>query len=219
MLLGSYEVNDVLMLVACVGPVAIYFLTLGLVNSHSRPYLVSSRSDFVSLSIVLAPLLVLPVPLLAQAALWWLLALGVVALAGVFAWMLPSTEAGFVMYNITRPRCVRLIKAAIHHLGWAGHWHGRVWQSDDGTFTMHIRDFALLRNVTVHCETPTGSRADDRVAALSNEMQQRLSEVSQLPSTMGACLVVLGLGLMILPLWTVSRHIDDLVDAMSRLFG
>lgn len=218
MLAGTYQVNDVLMLVACVAPVAIYFLTLGLVNSHARPYLVSSRSDFISLSIVLAPLLVLPVPLLAQAGLWWLLSLGVIALVGVFAWMLPSAEAGFVVYNITRPRCTRLIKAVIADLGWAGHWHGRVWQSDDGSFRIHVRDFALLRNVTVHCEAATGNRAD-RTTALSNEMQQRLCEVSQLPSTMGACLVVLGLGLMILPLWTVSRHIDDLVDAMSRLFG
>lgn len=218
MSLGSYQANDVLMLVACVAPVAIYFLTLGLVNSHSRPYLVSSRSDFISLSIVLAPVLVLPVPLLAQATLWWLLLLVVVALAGVFAWMLPSAEAGFVVYNITRPYCMRLIKAAIHRLGWVGHWHGRFWQSDDGAFKIHIRDFALLRNVTVHCEAPADSRTD-RVATLSNEMQQRLSGVSQLPSTMGACLVVLGLGLMVLPLWTVGRHIDDLVDAMSRLFG
>ena len=35
----------------------------------------------------------------------------------------------------------------------------------------------------------------------------------------GACLVILGVGLMILPMWTVGRHIDDLVDAMSYLFG
>ena len=36
---------------------------------------------------------------------------------------------------------------------------------------------------------------------------------------MGACLVMLGVGLMIIPMWMVSRHIDDLVDAMSHLFG
>jgi hypothetical protein len=36
---------------------------------------------------------------------------------------------------------------------------------------------------------------------------------------MGACLVVLGVGLLIIPMWMVGRNIDALVDAMSWLFG
>ena len=65
MLANGYQVVDVLMLVGNVAPVAIYFLTLGLVNSHSRPYLTTSRSDFLSLTIVLIPLFLWPLPGLA----------------------------------------------------------------------------------------------------------------------------------------------------------
>ena len=51
------------------------------------------------------------------------------------------------------------------------------------------------------------------------EVDRRLGCVAQLPSAMGAGLVLVGLGLMILPMWMMGRHIDDLVDAMLHLFG
>src|SRR5262245_6602083 len=60
-----------------VAPIALYFLVLGLVNSHARPYRISSRSDFVALTSVIVPFLFWPVPSLVVSGLWWLLALEV----------------------------------------------------------------------------------------------------------------------------------------------
>ncbi len=219
MFAGSYyEVTDVLMLVACVAPVALYFLTLGLVNSHSRPWLVSSRSDFVSLTIALFPLLVLPIPAFVQSQMWWLLVVAIVLAGLVFRWMLPSSRAGFVIYNISESKCRQLVDRSILQLGWDGQWKDQAWLSDTGQLTVLVRGFSLLRNVTIHIESPRGGHVAE-FHALAAEMQKRLQAVSQLPSTTGACLVVLGLGLMILPMWMVSRHINELVDAVTHIFG
>jgi hypothetical protein len=100
----SYQVVDVLMLVANVAPVALYFLVLGLVNSHARPYLITSRSDFIVLTSVLVPVLMWPVPGFAQAGMIWILVVGLCMALAVFLWLLPSQHAGFVVYNISESR-------------------------------------------------------------------------------------------------------------------
>ncbi len=215
--IGSYQVADVLMLVLCIAPVATYFLTLGLVNSHSRPWMISGRSDFISLTVVLIPLLIWPLPMLAQAKQWWLLSAALVALTAVFLRMLPSVRAGFVIYNITESRCLKLVHDAITKLGWQGAWNGSSWTSSDGRVSLSVRGFTPLRNVTLNIES-NGEATNRDVESLRVEMERRFESIAQMPSTMGACLVMLGLGLMIIPIWMVSRHIDDLVDAVTHLF-
>ena len=218
MMAGPYPVVDVLLLVGSVAPIALYFLFLGLVNSHARPYLTTSRSDFISLTVFLMPVLMWPIPVFAQSGMWWLLATGVFLAGLVFFWMLPSPRDGLVMYNISEARCTKLLKDAIHHLGWAGRWNDQNWQAEHGQMTIVVRGFALLRNATIHIES-NSQDSDEKIAALQAELNDRLQAVSQLPSTMGTCLVVIGVALMIIPIWMVNRHIDDLVDAMSHLFG
>ena len=218
MLIGDYQVVDVLLLVGNVAPIALYFLALGLVNSHSRPYLLSRRADFVALTSVLVPVLLWAVPGFVNAGYWWALLIAGGLVGATFAWMLPKTDDGFVIYNIAESRCERLLEDSLAAMHLSGCWEGKTWHSDCGTMAIHVRGFALLRNVTLHIEK-TGPRAARLFPTLAAQMQHRISNVAQLPSTMGAGLVLVGLALLILPMWTVSRHIDDLVDAMSHLFG
>lgn len=218
MLATGYQVVDVLMLVGNVAPVAIYFLTLGLVNSHSRPYLTSSRSDFLALTIVLVPLLLWPLPGLAGLHAWWPLAGGLALTLALFIRMLPRRDAGFVVYNISENTCRRSLDRALAKLGLAGDWEGRSWRSRCGRLTIQLRKFALLRNVSINVELR--SPADrNLVLAIQEQLGVELERISQLPSTMGASLVLLGVALLVLPMWMVGRHIQDLVDAMSHLFG
>ncbi len=216
MLFGSYQVVDVLLLVGNVAPVALYFLTLGLVNSHSRPYLITRRADFIVLTIVLVPVIFWPLPRFISFGSWWPLIPSGCLLAGVFLWMLPRAGDGFVVYNIVEVKCLRALEGALAALRVPGNWEGKTWRSDCGRLTLHVRSFAILRNVTLHVEGPDAARF---CPALNNELHERLATLTQLPSPTGAGLVLAGLGLMILPMWTVSRHIDDLVDAMLHLFG
>jgi hypothetical protein len=214
---GNYQVLDVLLLVGNVAPIAVYFLCLGLVNSHSRPYLISRRADFTALTSVLIPLLLWPIPGFVQIGAWWVLMIGTLVAGAVFFWMLPKAGDGFVIYNISEARCTKVVEGALAALGLHGMWEHKTWHSDCGRVLLHVRGFTLLRNVTLHIES--APRRDRFQAALGGELQHRFADIAQLPSTMGVGLVLIGLALMILPLWTVGRHIDDLVDAMSHLFG
>ena len=217
MLIGSYQVADVLMLVGCVAPIAVYFLTLGLVNSHGRPFLVSARSDFLSLSIALAPLFIWTLPVLAQTRAWWLLAAGGAVAALGFAWMLPRAQDGFVVYNIAEPRCRRLLADALEAMGWHGRWLGSEWFSQDGATTIRLIGIGVLRNVSIHVRSDA-PRAD-KLPRLERELSSRLREVTQLPSSTGVCLVLIGAALLIAPVSMLSRHIDDLVEVMSHILG
>ncbi|HKQ49985.1 MAG TPA: hypothetical protein VJZ71_18060 [Phycisphaerae bacterium] len=218
MFADSYQVLDVLMLVGNVAPIALYFLILGLVNSHSRPWIVTSRSDFLALTSVLIPVLLWPVPDFIRGQLYVPLVAGLLMAVTAFWYMLPRTHAGFVVYNVAEPRCVKLLTIALRQLGLSGHWDGRVWHADSGCLSIEVRKFSLLRNVTLHFDAQNET-ARDLVPLIGHTLHARLQSVAQLPSPMGAGLVLLGVGLMILPMWMVGRHIHDLVDAVSYLLG
>jgi hypothetical protein len=213
---GDSVAIDALLFVALVAPIAVYFLFLGLVNSHSRPCRVSSRADFTSLTIVMLPLLVAPIPALARASLWWLLGLEVGLAAWAFFALLPRGGDGWVIYNISAPRCRAVIEAAMADAGWAGRWNGDTWRGDAGA--LHLTSVPLLRNVTIHLEL-SGGTGDGRVAAFDRALERRLMRIEQLPSTTGACLLLVGVALLALPIWMMGRHIQDVVEAMVHLFS
>lgn len=218
MLAESYQVVDVLMLVGNILPVAVYFLVLGLINSHAHPYLISSRSDFLALTSVMLPVLLWPVPDFVRGRMYGPLIAGLLLAAVVFYYMLPARDAGFVVYNISRSRCLKLLRQAIQSLGLSGRWQDNVWTSEDAAITIEMREFSLLHNVALHVDVE-GDDARSLVHGIEVQLGQRLQSVSQLPSTMGAGLVVVGVMLLILPMWMVGRHIDDIVDAMTHIFG
>lgn len=214
MLAVNYQVVDVLMLVGNLAPIALYFLILGLVNSYSRPVLTSQRSDFIALSCVLIPVLLWPLPMLAQLQMWWLLLAGICLAAFAFSRFLPTVQAGFVIYNIPRSQARRVLHNALQRIGQTGEWQDDRWQSDSGEVVIRLRRFSLLRNVTFDIETHT-TAARKQIERLSCELDTQLAELPQLPSAMGACLVMIGLAMMMMPMWMVGRHIRDLVDAMT----
>jgi hypothetical protein len=207
---------DVLLLAAFAGPLAVYFLFLGLVNSHARPYLVSARADFASLAIVASPLLVAPMPTLMQAGLGWLIPLEIALAASGFFLLLPKRRAGWVVYNITPHEYGNIVRAAIDDLGWRGDWSGETWSGPQGR--LHLNGFPLLRNVAIHMAF-NGRDADEQAALLAERLDARLAAIAQLPSTTGVCLVMLGIGLMALPIWMMGRHMQELVEAVIHLFG
>lgn len=211
----TFPIVDVMMMVVNVAPIALYFLILGLVNSHARPYLITSRSDFIALTIALAPVLMWPLPSFLQAGTLWPLAAGMIIAATVFFMLVPRSNAGFVIYNISEARCMRILNEALAGMGLAGWWDGHAWRGDRGVPSFHLSKIALLRNVTIHIESDSEAFA----SRLHAELTERIKAVSQLPSAMGACLVMVGAAIMLVPMWMVGTHIDDFVDAMGHLFG
>ncbi len=207
---------DVLLLAVLVAPIALYFIFLGLVNSQARPCLVSSRADFAGLTCALLPLVAAPMAALARAGMWWMVALHGLLVGLAFARLLPGRSAGWVVYNISAEHGRKIVEEALREAGWGGRWRGRTWRGAGGGLS--LTSFPLLRNVTIHLDPPP-DRRDPGAASLARALEGRLRGVEQLPSAGGACMVMLGVGLLMLPLWMMGRHIQDLVDAVNHLLG
>jgi len=208
---------DVLILIGTAGPIAVYFLTLGLVNSHARPLVVSTRTDFLALSIAVAPLALWALPLTMRFASAWWTALAVVLLGiGIYA-LRPRITDGFVIYNIPRDDFLALAPSIFAAAAPdADRATDTIWQSIDARFRITVSAFPLLRNVSIRLEGDAARVAASAVT-IRREIQSRLGRIEQLPSPVGACLVLTGAAVAIVPMWLLTRHVHDLVEVVSVL--
>ncbi len=208
-----------LRLVINVAPVAVYFLALGLVNTQSRPKLVSGRSDFIALTLVFVPVLVWPVPLLIRYELWWVVAAAMFVGGGVFWWLLPEAHSNWVVYNISERRCRRMLIDALARMGLGASEDDLGMTVDAQNLRIDLNGFGLLNNVSVYLRPTAGDLDTALLGRLRREFDGQLEGLSLLPSPTGACLVVLGVGLLIVPLWMMSQHMSAIVEIVSRLFA
>lgn len=208
-----------LRLVINVAPVAVYFLALGMVNSQSRPRLVSGRSDFIALTLVFVPVLVWPIPILVQNELWWIVAAGLCGMGGLFWWLLPEAHTNWVVYNISEQRCRRMLTRALQQMGLTASEDETGLSVGAKNLRVELSSFALLNNVSLHVEPMHGRLDENLVRKLRDGFDAQLDGLALLPSPTGACLVLLGVGLLIVPLSMVSQHMGAIVEIVTRLFS
>lgn len=207
-----------LLLLLNVAPLGFYFLVLGLVNSHARPHCISSRVDFLALTCVMMPLLFWPVPALLSARLWWPLAIGGAVAAALFVRLLPRHGEGWVIYNISEGRWRRALESAAASAGLCGDWNGRAWQTKDGRVSLQYNYLSVLSNVSVNVRRSSEGNSDD-MSRLADQLDRQFERAEQMPSTSGACLLVLGVALMVVPLWILGQHASDVAASVARLWG
>ena len=101
-----------------VGPVAVYALWLGLVNSQATPKVITARDDFVSMTVAFCPFVVAPIVGLAHAGYGW----ASIAAAGLmfllFLRLLPARHSGWVIHNVSPRRARTLVDRTLRSLGW-----------------------------------------------------------------------------------------------------
>jgi hypothetical protein len=209
------QVILVLKLLLFVGPVAVYFIALGLVNSQATPKIINARSDFLALTVALCPLLFWPIPSLIRAGLGWVVFVaGAVAAVGISV-LLDRVRPGWVIYNLSDYRARRLLDRALRSLGWEYAWEDNRVRVDQPGLLLTLSPLPLLRNVSIHVEATT---IEQREAA--SQLRQRfsalLSTQQLLPSVGGSCLFLLGVGLLMLPFWMMSRHSDAIAEVVTR---
>ncbi len=61
------------------------------------------------------------------------------------------------------------------------------------------------------------SRPGRALAALRAGLTEALNRQQQLPLLAGSSLLLVGVGMMILPLWMMTRHSDAIAEVVSRL--
>ncbi len=215
--LGNDQVVFVVKVFVNVAPVAVYFLVLGLLNSQPHPRLVNGRNDFVALTLVFVPMLVWPAPVLLRHGLWPLLVAGLLAALVAFCVLLPGRWSGWVIYNVTEQRCRRHLENALAIRQLAYEKTDGAYVVAGGQLTLRIAGFALLRNVSVHFEFPSKHPPTHLLSELREAFEAELHGLALLPSSSGACMLALGVLLLILPLWMMNTHVDAIVETITRL--
>ncbi len=209
-----------LKVIGIIAPIATYFLVLGVINSQARPRLVSGRWDFIVLTGIFAPALFWPIgslySLLGPQAILLLLLAGGLALRVV----LPHPWKQWVIYNTDADRAGQAVHAALERLGWD-------WQQSDDPRTFEVPDrrvrieiggLALLNAVNVQIHTDAQDPREVDIDALIGEVEGVLGSYQLLPGAAGLCLVLVGSGLMIVPMWLMTRHMGHIVEAIQQLF-
>ena len=210
----------VLKILLALGPLSLYFLGLGLLNSQARPYLVSTRTDFTLLVTVFIPVIVLPVLLLLEHGLSHLVTVVAVGLVILFVALLPKRDQGWVLYNCSPAQGRRLMQQAVRRFGWEA-----VWRADGSLevrpVDLHITQTSLpwLRSVTLHAEGPAtpASRAARR--RLMDGLRGEIQQEAMLPSATGASLVLIGATLLGLPMWYLFQNINAIVETVRRILS
>lgn len=200
-----------------VGPVAVYVIWLGLVNSQAAPRLVSARDDFLILTVAFWPFVAAPVVGLVRAGHTW----AGVTTAGVmfllFARLLPSGTSGWVIYNLSPRRGWMLTDRALRALGWSYRWVGRTAVVKERDLAIEIGSVLPFRGVTLHLRQTKADTSACDVEALHEKLSARLEREGGLPSIAGCCLLMGGVGLLVLPLWMLSYHSEAIADVVTRI--
>lgn len=207
----------VLRLVLTLGPLAVYFLGLGLVNSQARPCVVRSRPDFVVLTIAFVPVVVAPVVMLIEQGLLWLAAGAIVVLITLFFAMLPGRREGWVIYNVSPDQCRRLLERACRRLGWTATGTDDELRVTSAGLIIHSSAVPWLRNATVRIEGATDEPGEHRRDLLIQALCREADGEAMLPSPAGASMVVIGATLLGVPMWYLFHHMDAVVAAVRQI--
>jgi hypothetical protein len=208
-----------LKVIGTVAPIAVYFLTLGVVNSQACPRLVSGRWDFIILTGIFLPALFWPVAAI-HSSMGWQAVLVLVLAAGLgLRAMLPHPWKQWVIYNADVPRAADAVGRALDGLGWQYQREGEtVFALPDLRMKIEVGGLGLLNAVNLHIHTDAHSPEKAEVATLIGAVDASLRRYQLLPTAAGLFLVLIGAGLMIVPMWMMTRHMRDIVEAIERLF-
>ncbi len=216
------QVILVLEVVLTIGPIAVYFLGLGLVSSQARPCLVSERSDFTLLAIAFVPVICWPLVSLLATGRFTLATVLLVAFGLLFFTLLPKRDQGWVLYNISTQECRRTLRRACSRLGWQIEYTAPTSSEPQAmikpaNLAISFSGLPWLRNMTIRfhpavCSAQTQARRQ-LIEALSDELRRE----SMLPSPTGAGLVVIGATLLGLPMWYLFSNMNAIVDVVRRI--
>lgn len=210
MIAGGYiSVSAQIAMVAV--PVAVYFLLLGLLNSRSRPQLLSGRQDFTILIVALSPLFVLPV--LRCWGLSAVTALGAIAAVAAAAVLLGPRGNTWVIYNLPSRQARQALARALESLGLGFHDCPDGVGLDDGRGQIRLGSFSLLRNTSVRLTADD----PDLAARLELALARTLADCRVETSPMAMALLLVATAMLVAPLALMAHQAPELVRQLTNL--
>ena len=193
-------VVEILFVTAAAGPLAVYFIWLGAVNSGRHPRMVSGSLDLAALLLGFVGLVAVgPGLALGQAHIDPVSLVGL-ALVGV-AWLSLAAVrhvGGYVVYNIDGARFWAALESVLTDLGHAyRRRRGRI-EFEDLDMHVHVDAFEPLRNVTFQIQH---EGAAQEAAELAARLRRQLGQVDSGPSLGGGLFLVIGSGVLLFPVF------------------
>jgi hypothetical protein len=211
MMLSTVQSGVPLQIAAVVAPVSLYFLVLGLLNTRSRPQMLSGRLDFAMLVVALSPLLVCPLLSWASQSYLAMAAAGAVGVAAI--WLLSPAHASWVIYNITPAEAVDAVAKALERGGlpFRRRQGEHIFRLPGGQ--VEFSSFSLLRNVTVRM---TG--CDHRTAQLFEQaLAGRMELLSAQTTPMAMAMLLVATTMLVAPLAMVAPRAVEIVRILTGL--
>lgn len=203
------------------GPVAIYLLLLGMLNSFRRPLLVSGTRDTATLGLVVAGLvfvgpidLLIPVPaLIAFRAYAWVLLIALYVLGLVLVLLLQRPR--IVIYNISPDELRPVLADLTHELDDEARWAGDSLFLPNLGVQLHVEGLTAMRNVTLLAtslkQSPQGWRK------LEQTLKTALRELEVPRNPRAISLFSAGLLLSLGLLLAVSRNPQAVAQSLSAV--
>jgi hypothetical protein len=211
MILSTVQSGIPLQVAAVVAPVALYFMVLGLLNTRSRPQMLSGRLDLAMLVGALSPLVVCPLMSWAGPSQWAMAA----AAGGVVAaiWLLSPAGASWVIYNITPAEALDAVAKALDRAGLACRR-----RQGEQTFLLpggqvELGSFPLLRNVTVRvtgCDWQT-------VHTFERALAGQIELLSAQTTPMAMAMLLVATTMLVAPLAMVAPRAVEIVRILTGL--
>jgi hypothetical protein len=211
-MLAGLQLEFALRITTMIAPVATYFLILGLQNTRRHPQILSARLDFALLISALSPLFI--VPILHYVGLSSMsLALAVAAVGAAVVLLAPRGRV-WVVYNVSAGQADDAATRALRALGDPWRRMDGAYHVIDGSGSIRISGFPLLRNVSVHV---TGSKewADRASRELSGALGQMPAETS--PSAVAVLLVATAM--FVAPLTLIAHQAGEIARILTDLLN
>jgi hypothetical protein len=208
---------------ACVafGPLAIYLLLLGVINSSLRPLVVSGTREILSLGLALMGLVAIgPMQLFMpqEAAvrfggLVWALLLGFYVLSLMLAIMLSRPR--LIVYNITLDELRPLLAENAERLDHDSSWAGKALSMPQMRVNLQLEGFAPMRNVTLSATPDEQSISGWR--RLAAELRLALRQTRAANQTHGFRLIICGVLILLALALKVADDPQMIAQGLSRI--
>jgi hypothetical protein len=211
MVLTIGDIMIPLSLMAVILPLAVYFLIVGLLNSRSRPQVLTGGEDSLllagAMSALFWPAVVVNfgVPVLAA------ILAGGVALAGVCLAL--HRPRSWVIYNLPADQVEHLLGPLLTALGASRGSHAGEWHFASGASVILDR-FPLFRNVSIRFRGEDESLRKRLEAAILTAMTTARTDTTPL----AMMLLLLAVVMLACPLMIIAPQADEIARHIAELF-
>ncbi|MBW3599360.1 MAG: hypothetical protein KY475_19085 [Planctomycetes bacterium] len=212
---------DPLHLTIALGPLAVYFLFLGLVNLSTRPFLTTGARDVAALGaaisgfVVAGPMeLFLPEQAASRLGPYvWLLLLGLYALS--VSLLALTLRPRLVIYNITFEQLRPILEQTAKAVDEEARWTGAGLTLPNLAVSLHLEPSPAMRNVQLASTGPRQSYAGWRRLQIALARELRQTRVS--PNPYGGSLLFFSAVMACLIGYVMIRDGESVADALHEM--